>query len=576
MRGLPASPTEARGELARRILAEDVVPAADALALLDDPSSLAVAALALRCGASCVPGIAARLSASRTETRSAAAIVATAMREPALAEPLLTLAHGEGKPAAEAAVALLLLHRADDEARRRLEEAEGRLGLEEGLPGRISLARTLEGVAPAWGSFRGAGLWSCRWSRGDLPASSEGREEARETLVNAAIVLRAHPGRLATLSPERLGVAAEDLQQALACLGGAVNLSAELEELVGSTSVGLRPIIAPIILEHAQGDPAAPLLERLITDPDAAVRERVVASFRATMPGATRPFGVLVARLARDAAPEVRQAAVRVLPVGELDATPLLIAVLEDAQPQVRRAALENPELAGGHVPHRVAALADDPDVSVRMAAATALGDAAFPGAPAALRRLITSEETRAAAMRSLCRRGSREDLPRVIDAFRRLSSTERQTARFGFATARRLLGPDPTAAVRGVLADRDPEVARLGIVMLSISQLDETIEILEAAQRHRFPAVRRELAGTLSRLHMPDGQDTTATTRLRAVAQRLLQDPDPTVKCRALSTLSPGELTQDQLDQLTGENGASLDSLRDRWGCNSLPMMFD
>jgi len=574
-RRLPSSPVEARAELARRILTDEAVPAAEALALLDDPSPLTVAALALRCGSSCVSGIASRLSAPRSETRAAAAVVASAMREPALAEPLLALAHGEGNAATEAAVALTLLHRADDEARRRLEEGESRLGMEEGLPGRISLARTIEGIAPPWGSFRGAGLWSCRWTRGELPASREGREDARETLVNAAIVLRTHPDRLEALSPERQSVAAEDLQQALACLGGAVDLSEALEPLVGSSSVGLRRVVTPVVLEHAQTDPGTPLLERLATDTDPAVRERVVASFRSTMPGAVRPFGGLVGRLARDAAPAVRQAAVRVLPAADFDATPLVVAALEDPEAEVRRAVLENPDLPSSHATHRVAPLADDPDVSVRMAVAAALGDAAFAGALPALRRLVANEATRAPAMRSLCRRGSREDLPRVVDAFRRLPATERQTARFGFATARRLLGADPAPAVRGVLGDRDPEIARLGVVMLSMSPLDETIEVLEAAQRHRFPAVRRELAGTISRLQMPDARDTPAAARLRALAQRLLQDPDPTVKCRALSSLAPAELPQDELDRLTGEAGASVESLRDRWGCANMPF-FD
>jgi hypothetical protein len=178
--------------------------------------------------------------------------------------------------------------------------------------------------------------------------------------------------------------------------------------------------------------------------------------------------------------------------------------------------------------------------------------------------------------MRALCRRGNREDLPRVVEAFRRLSATEQQTARFSFATARRLLGADPTSAVRGVLADRDPEIARLGVAMLTISPIDETIDLLELAQRHRFPAVRRELAGMLSRLHFPESQDSPMTPRLRTLAQRLLQDPDPTVKCRAIATLAPGELPQDELDRLTGDSGATPESLRDRWGCNALPSIFD
>ena len=573
---LVGSGPEVRAELARLALLDEAVPARALLGLLDDPSATAVAALALRSDASCIAGVAERLTNGNADTKAAAAVVAAAMREPALAEALGSVARSGGAAAVEATVALAILGRADAATMRRLDETEMRFGREDGIPGRIALARTLAGLAPAWGGYRGAGLWSCRWSHGVPSAVEEGRADPRGTLATAAIVLRAHPGRMASLGADQQAAAAEDLTEALGCLGGALDLDHELGELSAAASVPLRRTIARVILARAQLDPGTPLLVRLATDPDATVRERVVAAFRSAGPGGVRPFDALLMRLAADGAPATRMAAIRILPLGEYETTPIAIRALQDPAAEVRRAVLENPSLTASHVVDHVARLAEDPDPGVRIATATALADSTIHGGGPALRRLLAAEPTRSAALRSLCRRGTAADLPAVLDAFRRMSSGERQSARFSFAMARRLLGSNATAAVRRILADRDPEVARLGVVLMSMTPLAEAIGIYEAAQRHRFPAVRRELAALLGRLRMPDPRASPSSTdSLRAIARRLLQDSDPSVRCRALLSVSPGDMAQEELDELTGETGVTAAMLRDRWSCSSLSM-FD
>jgi HEAT repeat protein len=292
-------------------------------------------------------------------------------------------------------------------------------------------------------------------------------------------------------------------------------------------------------LEATAGDP-----EPEAQDERDAMTEALVAIATAAAADARRRTLELLAAGFDGAAEPVRLAVARVLrEVGGPEHAEHMSLLVQDPSPAVRRAAVAAlARMGGGPAEMLHLALADE-DAAVRVAAATALGEAAGAHTLPDLERLLGDQDpaVRAAAMRALA---ALEPAALAQPATRArvealLASALGDVAPVAIAAVEafeRMGGALSLAPVRGVIGHADPEVVQSAVRCLQRHGSEEDVQALLPLLGHPHWAVRADAIQAFSERRL--------RSALPPVLRRLELEQDEFVRdvlLRALARLEEG-----------------------------------